>query len=157
MNPPSKRAAKAEPRLLVLIIEDNQDHWLLMETALIASYPRLTLSRVASKAEAVAYLNQRQVSGFLPDLILLDLYLPDRQEGLSMLETIRSMPSPIQVLPVVIFSASAREEDIKECYQQGANSYIIKPHQAKEWPEFMAILLDFWGRTATLVQTDFID
>jgi CheY-like chemotaxis protein len=61
----------------------------------------------------------------LPDLILLDLHLPDML-GDQVLENLRSSPTTKQI-PVVIVSADATAGHIRRLLEAGANEYLTKP------------------------------
>src|SRR6187455_1159237 len=56
----------------------------------------------------------------LPSVILLDLKMP-RKTGFEVLEWIR--PAPLRTLPVLIFTSSTNESDIKQAYEKGANLF----------------------------------
>jgi len=57
-----------------------------------------------------------------PDLIILDLGLPD-MDGLSVLKKVREWAT----FPVIILSVRNAESDIIECLNAGADDYLIKP------------------------------
>lgn len=60
-----------------------------------------------------------------PDLILLDLNLPD-MSGLALLRLLQ-MDSSTKDVPVVVLSAEAHQAQIDECLEAGASAYMIKP------------------------------
>src|SRR5205085_4809139 len=62
-----------------------------------------------------------------PDLILLDLGLPD-EDGHSVLKKLRLWYAK----PVIIISVQSNEEDIVSALDQGANDYLIKPFRTGE-------------------------
>ncbi len=62
-----------------------------------------------------------------PDLILLDLGLPDA-EGIDILRKIRRGTA----VPIVILSVRASEQDIIDCLESGADDYLIKPFRTGE-------------------------
>lgn len=64
----------------------------------------------------------------LPDLILLDLMLPEIS-GIDFLKGIRKKPK-YQKLPVIILSALADPEQIREGLESGADRYLTKPYLA---------------------------
>jgi CheY-like chemotaxis protein len=60
-----------------------------------------------------------------PDLILLDLHLPD-MHGAHVLETLRADPAT-HAIPVIILSADATPGQIGRLLDAGANDYLMKP------------------------------
>lgn len=62
-----------------------------------------------------------------PDIILLDLGLPD-QNGSTVLKNLRQWYTK----PVIIISVQSNEEDIVQALDNGANDYIVKPFRTGE-------------------------
>jgi YesN/AraC family two-component response regulator len=60
-----------------------------------------------------------------PDLVLLDLAMPEI-DGLKVLKTIRSIPQ-IEKTPVIVTSAFAKEDLIKNTLEMGIENYLLKP------------------------------
>jgi len=98
-----------------------------------------------------------------PDLVLLDLGLPD-QSGHEVLKHLREFYSK----PIIIISVQSSEEDIVKALDSGANDYIVKPFRTGELLarirsamrftgpdennttiEFENLALDFVARTVT--------
>ena len=69
----------------------------------------------------------QEVQKARPDIILLDLNLPDR-DGLSVLREIRAWSS----IPIVILSVRNCEEDIVSLLNSGADDYLVKPFNTEE-------------------------
>ena len=65
-----------------------------------------------------------------PDVVLLDWMLPGRS-GIDLLADLRARPE-LKDLPVVILSAKARDEEIWEGWQAGANYYLTKPFRLEQ-------------------------
>jgi len=63
---------------------------------------------------------------FRPDLILLDLMLPDAV-GFSICETIRQTPETAQ-LPVIFLSACSETDTRRLALQSGADDFVTKPY-----------------------------
>ncbi len=59
-----------------------------------------------------------------PKVILLDLKMP-RLDGRTALRELRSRPATRNI-PVVVVSSSHLQSDIRECYELGANSFVVK-------------------------------
>lgn len=135
----------------LLIIEDNADHAVVIQRAIGQCLPEVKPILITNEDEALAYLNQCSVEVWdLPKLILLDLYLPDRQTGWHLLERIKAMPAALSKVPVVLLSYSNHPSDIAEAYQRGCSSYIVKPNLFTDWLHCFQTLRTYWWETATL-------
>jgi CheY-like chemotaxis protein len=78
----------------------------------------------------------------LPSLVLLDLMIP-KVSGFEVLELIRANKHT-QHIPVVVFSSSSVDVDIKKAYQFGANAFIVKPIDFKSYSYLMKSVAQFW-------------
>ncbi|MFD2934107.1 response regulator [Spirosoma flavum] len=135
----------------LLIIEDNPDHGILMKEAIVQCLPEVKTALVSSEEEALLYLNQCRTEEWnYPKLILLDLYLPERQNGWRLLEQIKAMPGAMGKIPVVLLSSSNSKSDISEAYQRGCSSYLVKPQLAADWLRYFQSLRTYWWETVTL-------
>ncbi len=135
-----------DPRTL-LIIDDNPDDETLTRRALNRA-PLSNLQIVVARdgVEALALLlgdSERQVVPMsLPDLVLLDLKMP-RLSGLDVLERLRRHPRT-RCLPIVIFTSSSEERDLRRSYELGANAYVRKPVDFTQFSEAVSSLGRFW-------------
>jgi CheY-like chemotaxis protein len=86
----------------------------------------------------------------LPKLILQDLYLPQKNEGLSLLQDIRRLLENQQQIPLLVMSASVEEADVREAYEQGASAYINKPPTLAGWLSLTQSLYQFWWERTVL-------
>jgi DNA-binding response OmpR family regulator len=75
-----------------------------------------------------------------PDLIVSDLVMPYR-DGYEVLRAIRS-DDRLRDLPVLILSMRDREEDIVRGFEQGADEYVVKPFNAREFLSRVRKLLE---------------
>lgn len=89
---------------------------------------------VPDGASALTYLNST-----VPDLIILDLMLPDI-DGLDVLRMIRRMPH-LDHIPVLILTARADSEYVRQGLDLGADSYITKPYVANNLLDRVRLLL----------------
>lgn len=135
----------------LLVVEDNVDHWKLIQRGLQQVLPEVNLLWAATPAEAMEYLetcvNQKHE---LPRLLLLDLYLPDREDGFQLLKSIKTAGPALKRVPIVVLSNSHHVDDITEVYELGGSSYFVKPTQPSEWQTYFRAIFDYWGLTATL-------
>lgn len=107
-------------RKKVLVIDDESSICYVMQTILVsAGYDVITATTGAS-AVALAESN-------CPDLILLDLGLPD-MDGMEVLRRLREWAST----PVIVVSARGDEQDKVAALENGADDYISKPFGTKE-------------------------
>ena len=135
----------------LLIIEDHFDHWHLIQRGLQALLPEVKLIWVTTDAEALEFLQScvAQQSP-LPRLVLLDLYLPLREDGFKVLKQVKTLAPVLKRLPIVILSSSNHLDDISEAYELGASSYFTKPAQFSEWAGYFQTIFEYWGLTVTL-------
>ncbi len=105
----------------VLYIDDNPANLLLLQR-IIAERPKIRFLSTSLGREGVA-LPQEHV----PDLILLDLHLPD-MHGDQVLSCLRHHPRTAKI-PVVMISADAIGGEIDRLMELGACAYINKPFE----------------------------
>jgi DNA-binding response OmpR family regulator len=103
----------------LLLIEDSETNNILVQS-IFEEHPGYTIDIATSGKEAFRYLKSTT-----PDLILLDLMLPDI-DGFSILETLKKEPKNKDI-PVVIVSAKDKPEDVKRGKKLGADDYVLKP------------------------------
>ncbi|MEG4454057.1 response regulator [Microcoleus sp. N9_A1] len=82
-----------------------------------------------------------------PDLILLDLNLP-KKTGLEMLAEIKSAPK-LKMIPVVIMTTSAFDEEILKSYARSARCYITKPVDFSQVANLVRWIEDLWLAVVT--------
>lgn len=63
-----------------------------------------------------------------PDLILLDIMMP-KMNGYEFLQKLKTMPS-VRIIPIIMFTAKASQEDVDRAIALGAIDYVIKPFDA---------------------------
>jgi len=78
----------------------------------------------------------------LPQLILLDLHLP-KVHGLEVLRRIKADPR-LAHIPIVVLTASRSDRDIQEATRLGANAYLIKPVDFRNFAEITPKLRFQW-------------
>ncbi len=84
----------------------------------------------------------RNVADLLPTLILLDLKMP-KVSGLEVLRFIKTSET-LRMIPVVVLSSSRELRDLEECYQIGANAYVVKPMEYADFLRSMKQIGMFW-------------
>ena len=131
----------------VLIVEDSPDDVAIAQRAFKASRVANELLVARDGQEAVDLMLG---DGKPPELMLLDIKLP-RLDGHEVLQRVRA-DERLKTLPVIMLSASQREEDVLESYRLGANSYIQKPVAFGRFQEILEIFATYWFEVATLPQ-----
>ena len=104
----------------ILLVEDESNIRNLISTMLEALQYHVITATTCGEAETM-------FSSYLPDLIILDLGLPDKN-GMELLKLVRSN----SLIPVIILSARADERDKVEALDMGANDYVTKPFGSAE-------------------------
>ncbi|RRB00822.1 response regulator [Larkinella rosea] len=138
-------------RARILVIEDNPDHQVVIKNAIHQSFTDVDLVLVTTESEAIEYLGNSVLTGLLlPQLILLELYLPKRENGWNCLNTIKNHYPETGQIPVIMFSNSTLSEDITKSYDLGAASYVVKPTDFTEWGAYFQTLKDYWWETVSL-------
>ena len=138
---------RIERSRLVLAADDNPDDIRLLEFAWQRSGVSAPLRCLGSGEEAITYLSgqgpyaNRDEHPF-PKLLLLDLKMP-RRDGFEVLHFIRSSES-LRCLPVVMFSASLHQEDVRRAFALGANAFLVKPVELQKLIELVTCVDTFW-------------
>ena len=134
----------------IVVVEDNDDHWQLMRIALRACLNEYHVIRIDNKERMAEFL-KLEMGNLTPpvEIILVDLYLPDREEGLDLIRQIRgeAKNKMFENTPVIVFSYSDEVEDIKDSYSNHASAYLVKPLDLCSWCFYFENVLDFWSNT----------
>jgi CheY-like chemotaxis protein len=100
--------------------------------------------------EAIAFLRRHGKSSAAPrpDIILLDLNMPCK-DGREVLAEIKQ-DLDLKLIPVVVLTTSADEDDLRRSYDSGANSYVTKPTDLQQFMNVVKAIEDFWFGISTL-------
>jgi len=131
----------------ILLVEDNPDHEMLALLALKRNNLGEDVTVVRDGAEALDYLlspdqHEADAADRLPLVTLLDLKLPGI-DGLEVLRRLRQ-DKRTRYLPVVVLTSSDEQGDIRASYSLGANSYVCKPVDFKQFVEAIRQLSVYW-------------
>ena len=107
----------------ILIVEDEKSIAHFISTVLNNNGYEALLARSGAEAQSM-------ISSHCPDLIILDLGLPD-MDGLDILRHLRSNPDTRKV-PVIMLTAKSSEFDKVTGLDSGADDYVTKPFGVME-------------------------
>jgi CheY-like chemotaxis protein len=131
----------------ILLIEDNRMDVELTLDAFREVHLGNTIHVTQNGQEALDYIFGRgeytdRKAHPLPDLVLLDLKLPGI-DGHEVLRQIKESPG-LKRLPVVILTSSKEEGDRSLSYDNGANSYLVKPVSFEGFLEVVRQIGEYW-------------
>lgn len=135
--------------IFILIAEDDADDRFLLRTAFEENGYKDRLHFVENGVEALDYLHNLTQTGqpqIMPNFILLDLNMP-KKDGREVLKEIKGNPA-YNNIPVIIFSTTNNEQEMRRCYELGANSYITKPNSFENLIKTVAVLRSYWIHTS---------
>lgn len=104
----------------ILVIDDDYR----MRT-LVKSILRRNRHEVFDEAEGKYGIEQ--ASNSVPDLILLDIGLPD-MDGLEVCRHLKANPKTRHI-PIIMITGHGAADDVVKAYQSGADDYIVKPFE----------------------------
>lgn len=134
--------------ITILICDDDEDDRLLTQQALEQAHVSNALRFVEDGEQLLDYLYQRGAyagetgAAPLPGLILLDLNMP-KMGGREALAIIKGDPT-LSDIPIVVLTASRRDEDLARSYQLGVNAFISKPVTFLGLVEAMNVFGRYW-------------
>jgi len=127
----------------LLIAEDDEDDRQLMQTAFTAKGFTEKLVFTENGEELLNYMyNAHNNKTAAPVFVLLDLNMP-KKDGKETLREIKQHPE-LKKTPVVIFSTTNNQQVINNCYELGANSYILKPPVYESLLHAVELLKQYW-------------
>jgi two-component system response regulator len=131
----------------ILLAEDNPDDVLLVRLAFKKAGFNNQIIAVDDGLQVIQYLKgegafaDRQQCP-LPGVLLLDLNMP-KLNGLDVLSWIRRQPEHL-ALPVIMFTTSYFGQEINRAYELGANSFLTKPTDFREFISIVKQMAEFW-------------
>ncbi|MCF0048501.1 response regulator [Dyadobacter sp. LJ53] len=134
----------------VVVIEDNPDYAALMGILIKRDAPGLHVIHQSSAESAINFFESLdKTASAAIDLIIVDLYLPARKQGLDVLAWLRMsfMDKGIPIAPIVVLSSSGHHQDIQASYRLQANAYIVKPADPAGSFSFLTDLCSVWWET----------
>ena len=125
-------------KLQILVVEDDAPVRNLMTTTLKANEYKYIVAENGNEAI-------RQASTCNPDIVLLDLGLPD-MDGVDVIKKIRTWSN----MPIIVISARSEDSDKIEALDNGADDYLTKPFSVEE----LLARLRVTGRRLAMMQAN---
>jgi CheY-like chemotaxis protein len=140
-----------QTRVKILMVDDDADDCFLVNEALRASDLDHELQTLPDGVELLDYLYRRgqyeDLTGALPDLILLDLNMP-RKDGREVLYELRQDPS-LRNIPIAVLTGSSEWCDISRCYELGATVVFNKSEWFQDLINIITICGNYWFKWMT--------
>jgi len=132
---------------VILLVEDNVMDIELTLDAFAQVGLKNTINVARTGEEALNYIYGKgkfadRKSFPTPDLVLLDLKLP----GISGHEVLSELKNDERTrrIPVIVLTSSHEEGDRAVCYNNGVNSYLVKPIDFGEFVKVVRAIGDYW-------------
>jgi len=130
---PVRRLPRGQATYVVLYIEDLASNVRLMQR-ILRDRPAVRMVEARYGRDGLALAREQR-----PDLILLDLHLPDIS-GKEVVQLLHA-DEHTRDIPIVIISADAMAEQVEELLQMGVSDYLTKPISVKQLQELLDYLL----------------
>lgn len=131
----------------ILLVEDSEDDVFFMKRALKLAGETLSVQVAEDGQVAIeyfsgegAYVNRNEFP--LPSLVLLDLRMP-RVPGFEVLKWLRER-NEFDCIPVVVFSSSREDRDMRKAYTLGANSFMVKSGDTNQLATMVKMIVEYW-------------
>jgi CheY-like chemotaxis protein len=127
----------------ILIADDDREDSELLEEAILDIEPGALVNHVLNGKKAIDFLNNC-ADNDLPCLIILDYNMPE-MTGAEVLNWLCSQHR-YEGIPKVILSTSKAQAYVRECKENGAMDYFVKPYNMKELDELSKKMLSLCGQ-----------
>ena len=138
-------------KLFILVAEDDADDRFLLQTAFKEKGYDDKLEFVENGVELIEFLTkiENHDSQYdYPYFILLDLNMP-KKDGRETLKEIKQHPV-FKKIPVVVFTTTKNESEIRRCYELGANTYVVKPVSFEGLARVLQDIRTYWSNAAAV-------
>ncbi len=136
----------------ILVVEDSPEDYDALVRTLRDCGVTNDILRFEDGADALEYLHAhapfKHAEIRRPAFMILDLNLPGTG-GHEVLREVKNDPY-LRTIPVIVMSASNSAADVRECYQNGANSYVQKHVGMTQYRAAVEHLKTYWLETVTL-------
>ncbi len=141
-------------KLFILVAEDDYDDRFLLESAFREKGYDDKIEFVENGVELIDFLgkihDKKDGHGHdhYPYFILLDLNMP-KMDGREVLKEIKQHPV-FKRIPIIVFTTTKNENEIRRCYELGANTYVVKPVSFEGLLKVLDDIRGYWYNTAAI-------
>jgi CheY-like chemotaxis protein len=134
----------------ILMLEHDEDDRYITQAVFEENQLPVSLQFVATSHELVKFLETCAVDKSpFPSLILLNYYASPSNAG-EILRGLKSDPR-FKHIPAVVLSGTVHPDIIKQCYEEGASSFIQKPSLSRETSAKITNFIKYWFETVELM------
>lgn len=130
----------------ILLVDDSPNDVKLIKSALRNAHFANEIIVAEDGEEALDFMyNRGKFAGYTggtPIFILLDIKLP-LMNGIEVLKEIRGDPA-FKRIPVIMLTSSRDNQDLSVCYDNGANSFVVKPVNIVDFMQVVKDLGQYW-------------
>lgn len=130
----------------ILLVDDSVNDVVLVKSALADANFGNAIVVAEDGEEALDFLYKRgkfeDYQGGKPIFILLDIKMP-LMDGIEVLKVIRKDPE-FNLVPVIMLTSSRDTHDLQTCYDNGANSFVVKPVNMSSFLQVVKDLGKYW-------------
>ncbi|MFN0014790.1 MAG: ATP-binding protein [Saprospiraceae bacterium] len=123
---PAAGTAAALRGLRVLVAEDNAFNRIVAVETLQMLIPDVVVITAENGREALEAVQAETL-----DVVLMDVAMPV-MDGLEATRSIRALSAPLNAIPIIAFTASVTQKEVRRCLQNGMNSCVPKPFRDEQ-------------------------
>ena len=128
----------------IVYVEDQQVDAEALQRAFAQTRVPNELIILPDGESGVGYFeNAVRSHGQIPSLTMIDLNL-GKMSGLDLIKWIREQ-SALKGMPIIALSAVYKYDDLEKGYDLGANLYILKPKEIRQWADLVFRLQGYWS------------
>ena len=130
----------------ILLVDDSENDVTLIKAGLREAHFGNEIIVAEDGEEALDFLYKRGIykdyAGDKPIFILLDIKLP-LMNGIEVLKVIREN-AEFNDVPIIMLTSSRDSHDLQECYNNGANSFVVKPVNINDFMGVVKEVGQYW-------------